>query len=75
MTGKYNYWIDLCTVEEDTLKIWGWAYVVGKNSANSKFKLMLESASEEYIFGITVRKREDIQKNFGNEKDNYFFQV
>lgn len=68
-----NHWIDLCAVEEGILKIWGWTYIFGHNSKNTKLKLKLESDSADYIFGIGTRKRDDIQENFGNEEFDYSY--
>lgn len=68
-----KYWIDLCVIEEGMLKIWGWTYISGLSSRNVKFKLMLEGSDYDYIYGITTRKREDIQEHFGSEEMDYSY--
>ncbi|MDE7311519.1 MAG: class I SAM-dependent methyltransferase [Eubacterium sp.] len=66
-TGVCNYWLDVCTVTEKELYLWGWIYIIGKNSRQSKLKVMLEKDTKSYIFGAELRKREDIQQIFGND--------
>lgn len=70
-SGECNYWIDACDVYENTLRIWGWIYINGLNSKNSKLKIMLKNEKREYVFGLNFRKREDIQNSFGDEDHNY----
>ena len=73
LAGVCQYWVDLCTVENGVLKIWGWCYIPECNSKDSKWKLMLESEKNEYIFGMGVRERNDIQEQFGGEVYDYSY--
>lgn len=68
-----NQWIDLCKIENDILKIWGWVYFIGKDSTRTKFKLMLKGENYSYIFGVNIRKRPDIQENFGTINMDYSY--
>ena len=69
--GVCQYWIDLCTVEDAMLKMWGWCYIPECDSKDSKWKLMLEGETKEYIFGIGIRGRGDIQEQFGSAAYDY----
>lgn len=71
--GKCNYWIDVCDIHENMLRIWGWVYIDGADSKISKLKIMLKNEAKEYIFGHNYRKREDIQESFGDSSNNYLF--
>lgn len=63
---EINYWIDKCDVFEGKLRIWGWFYFLGHNSRSTKLKLRLKG-QENYVFGLKVRKREDIVETFGEK--------
>lgn len=73
LNDSINQWIDLCKVENDILKIWGWAYFQHKDSRRSKFKLLLEGSEKEYIYSIPIRKRPDIQETFCDSNGEYTF--
>lgn len=70
---KHKCWVDVCEIHDNLLKIWGWVYIIKANSRNSKLKIMLKSRKKEYIFGTDLRSRDDIQKTFGSECNNYSF--
>lgn len=71
-TGQCSYWIDLCESDGNTLKIWGWGFFPEKDSTRTKGKLLLIGGGvNEYIYGITLRKREDIQDKFGCDDYDY----
>lgn len=75
-TGVCNYWLDVCEIIEKELYLWGWIYVTGKKSRQSKLKVMLVKDTKSYIFGTELRKREDIQQKFGNgaqQNENYLY--
>ena len=71
--GECNYWIDVCDIHEDMLRIWGWVYINKVDSRITKLKVMIKNEIKEYIFSLNFRKREDIQENFGNNGNNYLF--
>lgn len=68
-----NFWLDACEVKGSDLTIWGWAYILNCDSQKTRFKLALEEKSGQggCIYGLSVRKREDIQSQFGSLAHNY----
>ena len=66
---KTNYWIDVCDIHENKLRLWGWAFFEEFESRYTKFKLIL-SGEKKYVLGLHVRKRPDIVELFG---DKYLF--
>ena len=64
---KTNYWIDVCDVHEDKIRVWGWSYFEGIESRFTKFKLLLQGENQ-YVYVLQVRKRQDIADIYG---DNY----
>lgn len=73
VSGECNYWVDTCDIYENMLRIWGWIYIIGENSKNSKVKIMLKNKKREYILGTDLKKSDNIQEAFGSERDNYSF--
>lgn len=71
--GACNYWLDVCEIKEDELYLWGWVYITGCSSRESKLKIMLQSRQENYLFGAEFRKRADIQEKFGQEAGMYLY--
>lgn len=63
---KTNYWIDVCDIHENKLRLWGWAYFEELESRYTKFKLLL-FGEKKYIFGLHVRKRTDIADIYGGK--------
>ncbi len=72
-SGECNYWIDVCDVYKDSLRIWGWFYINELNSKETRFKVMLLGESKKYVWGFKARRREDIQEKFGGAEHNYLF--
>ena len=70
---KCNYWIDVCDIYENQLRIWGWAYIIGVDSKDSKIKIMLRNRKKEYIFGTDLKKSDNVQETFGSEYSDYSF--
>ena len=66
---QVNYWFDVCEVKNNNLQVWGWAYIIGRDSKDVKFKLFLEGDTEDYIWGTEIRTRQDIQEKFGQQFD------
>lgn len=71
--GQCEYWIDVCAIEDRTLKMWGWVFIKDVQSRHTKFKLYLKGEGKEYVIGMYPRKREDIQEHFGNNETDYTF--
>lgn len=72
-SDKCNYYIDVCDIYEGSLRVWGWLYIYGLNSQTSKLKILLNGVKKQYIFGLSFRKRTDIQEKFGDANNNYLF--
>lgn len=70
--NKYNYYIDKLEYGSSHLYIWGWFYFENANSKWTKLKLLLFTNGQEMIFGIRLRKREDIEQAFNNNKDGSY---
>lgn len=72
-SGECNYWIDVCDIFENNLRIWGWSYIEGQDSKKTRLKVMLSGNDKKYVWQFKIRQREDIQENFGSEEYNYLY--
>lgn len=63
---KTNYWIDVCDIYENKLRLWGWTYFEELESRYTKFKLLL-LGERKYTIGLHVRKRPDIADLYGEK--------
>lgn len=71
--GECNYWVDVCDIYENMLRIWGWIYIIGLDSKRSKIKIMLKNRKNEYVLGTDLKRSDNIQENFGSEYNDYSF--
>jgi hypothetical protein len=63
-TDNVQYWVDHFEAAAQILEIYGWAFIEGQNSVNSKIYIVLKSADRTYVFTTETVMRESVTEQF-----------
>jgi hypothetical protein len=63
-TDNIQYWVDHFEAAAQILEIYGWAFIEGHDSVNSKIYIVLKSADRTYVFTTETVIRESVTEHF-----------